>query len=114
MKKRGYGGEDSILGVKGLISQEQDWHAYHHAKDIHFFDHYFRHLYRIFKYIDKSPLINDDRYEYAAIARAQLSEYELLMLFYNGLNVNDEGQYKFKDFIEIYSLLNNLNKGKLV
>lgn len=67
-----YGGNrNNIYGIKGLIIHENDVHAYHHAHDIHFFDHYFRHLYRIFKYIDESPLIeDDDRYEYAALTQS--------------------------------------------
>lgn len=36
------------------------------------FDHYFRHLYHIFKYINESDLIEDkERYEYASIVRSQ-------------------------------------------
>ena len=69
-------------------------------------DHYYRHLYRIFKYIDDSDsnLISEDKkYEYAAIIRATLSPYELVMIFYNGFS-----HPKFKNLIEKYALLNNL------
>lgn len=105
---------DDIWGVKRLIEAENDVRAYHHAREIKFFDHYFRHLYRIFKYINESHLIEEsNRYEYAAIVRSQLSEYELLMLFYNALNVEDDGRYKFKELIEKYSLLNNIRKEEL-
>ena len=48
-----------------------------------FLDHYFRHLYRIFKYIDdadKNTISDEDKYEYAGIVRATLSQYELIML----------------------------------
>lgn len=71
------------------------------------FDHYFRHLYRIYKYVDTSDLIADDeRYDYACIVRSQLSEYELIMLFYNCLTTN--GREKFKPLIEKYTIFNNL------
>lgn len=69
-------------------------------------DHYYRHLYRIFKYIDDgdSQIIVDNRkYEYAAIVRATLSPYELIMLYYNGFS-----HPKFKELIERYALLNNI------
>ena len=69
-------------------------------------DHYYRHLYRIFKYIDDADkqIIDDDKkYEYAAIVRATLSPYELVMLYYNGFS-----HPRFKDFIERYALLNNI------
>lgn len=69
-------------------------------------DHYYRHLYRIFKYIDDSDsnLISEDKkYEYAAIIRATLSPYELVMIFYNGFS-----HPRLKNLIEKYALLNNL------
>lgn len=71
------------------------------------FDHYFTHLYHIFKYIHTSPLIEDDeRYEYASIARAQLSRCELTMIFYYCLTA-DECE-KFKPLIEKYAIFHNL------
>ena len=71
------------------------------------FDHYFRHLYRIIKYIDSTDLIEEsERYDYACIVRSQLSDYELVMLFYNCLTAN--GRAKFKPLIEKYSVFNNL------
>ena len=69
-------------------------------------DHYYRHLYRIFKYIDHvdSNLISEEKkYEYAAIVRASLSPYELIMLYYNCFN-----HPSFKKLIEQYALLNNI------
>lgn len=76
-------------------------------------DHYFRHLYRIYKYLDTTNLIdNCERYDYACIIRSQLSEYELIMLFYNCLTGN--GREKFKPLVEKYSVFNNLRKDLLV
>lgn len=75
-------------------------------KNMWFLDHYFRHLYRIFKYIDdadKNTISDEDKYEYAGIVRATLSQYELIMLFYNAFS-----NPKFKDIIEKYALLQNL------
>jgi hypothetical protein len=77
------------------------------------FDHYFRHLYHIFKYVDTSDLIEDDeRYDYTSIIRSQLSDYELVMLFYNCLSEN--GKDKFKPLIEKYTVFNNLRDDLLV
>ncbi|WP_289039616.1 putative phage abortive infection protein [uncultured Zobellia sp.] len=99
------------------------------------FGHYFRNLYRIIKLVDEtefhthielgtSPndtkyidLISysspnhDTRYRYTSMIRAQLSDYELLWLFYNCLSEN--GIEKFKPYIEKYSLLKNIPKDKL-
>lgn len=75
-------------------------------------DHYFRHLYRIVKYVDNACLTHDilenieDRYQYLCIVRSMLSEYELVFLYYNAL-ANDNSN-KFKILIERYALLNNL------
>ena len=69
-------------------------------------DHYYRHLHRIFKYIDDvdSNLISEvKKYEYAAIVRATLSPYELIMLYYNCFS-----HPSFKELIEKYALLNNI------
>lgn len=71
-----------------------------------FLDHYYRHLYRIFKYIDDADeniVEASKKYEYACIVRASLSQYELIMLFYNGFS-----HQKFKKLIERYAILNNL------
>jgi hypothetical protein len=104
----------TTMGIVGLIRGTNNIHSYSSTHGIELFDHYFRHLYRIFKYINDSKLIDvNDKYEYASIVRAQLSEYELLMLFYNALNVKEDGIYKFKSLIETYALLNNIRKKEL-
>jgi hypothetical protein len=75
--------------------------------------HYFRHLYHIVKYIHKSDLITcEQKKDYAALLRAQLSAYELVLLMYNCL-VEDLGYPKFKYLVDEYDLLQNMNK-KLV
>lgn len=54
--------------------------------EIDFFSHYFRNLYHILVFIDTSNLIDDkERKRYAKIVRSQLSEEELVALFYNSL-----------------------------
>lgn len=76
------------------------------TKGLWFLDHYYRHLYRIFKYIDDAnPLIveSEKKYAYSSIVRATLSPYELIMLYYNGFS-----HPKFKDLIERYAILNNI------
>ena len=96
----------SYQGVKDAI-KANNYGVYSYISATTRFDHYFRHLYRIFKYVDTSDLIPDDeRYEYTCIVRSQLSDYELVMLFYNCLTAN--GKAKFKPLIERYSIFNNL------
>lgn len=96
-----------IRGVCGLIQKYDDVRMYIHITEISIFDSYFRNLYRIFKYIDETALIEDsERYNYSCIVRAQLSDFELLMLFYNALTIKDDG--KFKQLIEKYAIFNNI------
>lgn len=95
-----YWGLKSALEQKGI-------HVYESDKDIYILDHYFRHLYRVFKYIDDSTIINKkEKYKYTSIMRASLSQYELIILFYNCLSKNGAGE--FKRIIETYALFNNL------
>ena len=74
--------------------------------DIWFLDHYFRHLYRIYKYIDeydKTVVSEQMKQYYGAIMRSRLSPFELVMIFYNGFT-----HPKLKKLIEKYHVLNNL------
>ena len=72
------------------------------------FDHYFRHLYRIVKFIDNTYtfLTDKDRYTYAANLRGTLSKYELVWLYYNCLA--GPGFEKFKALVEKYALFKNI------
>ena len=81
------------------------------------FGHYFRNLYRMIKLVDQADFFYDEKkvtneeifklkYRYISIIRAQISDYELLWIFYNCISKN--GIEKFKPLIEHYSLLKNL------
>jgi hypothetical protein len=73
---------------------------------------YFRTLYRIFAFIDGSTtLTQEQKMEYAKIARAQLSDLELCVIFYDGFT---EMASKFKPLIERYGLLRHVNAGNLI
>lgn len=75
------------------------------------FGHYFRNLYRIIKHIEYQEFSTSDeedheiKYRYTSIVRAQLSDFELIWLFYNCLYYNNKN---FKHFVEKYCLLNNI------
>lgn len=66
--------------------------AYTKAAETHVdnYSHYFRNLYHTLRFIKESPLIEDnERPRYAKYVRSQLSEPELLCLFYNSLTKID-------------------------
>jgi hypothetical protein len=67
--------------------------------------HYFRTLYHLIKFIDKSNI--SDKNQYISITRAQLSSFEQSLLFYNCLHSN--GKEKFKPLIEKYCLFKNID-----
>jgi hypothetical protein len=68
--------------------------------------HYFRNLYTIIKFVDQSTAV-DNKKHYTSIVRAQLSSYELALLFYNCLW--HVGKKKFYDLILKYELLENMS-----
>lgn len=72
--------------------------------------HYFRNLYHIFKFIKNSDEPN--KLIYSSLLRAQLSNDELFMLFYNCLT--SLGNEKFKPLVEEFHLLQNLNPDDLI
>lgn len=73
--------------------------------------HYFRFLYNIFKYIDDSNISMTDKIKYSGIVRAQISDYELLLLMYNCLSEHGK---PFIKYIQKYKLLDNIPFNKMI
>ena len=89
-------------------NEEKLLHIYNYYFSLHpsELSHYFRSLYRIVKYIDESRISRKQNEFYIKTLRAQLSNYELVILAYNGITKQGE---KFKKYIIDYQLLDNLN-----
>ena len=116
------GGRNSLSGIYGKLKEKYHDlkrtktssgydaakyinHAYsqfwaHHNKNL---GHYFRFLYNIIKFADSSK---DKPIRYIRLLRAQLSDQELYLIFYNCLSHHSEG--KFKPLVEKYALFNNM------
>jgi hypothetical protein len=79
----------------------------------HGLDHYFRQLYHIIKFVDSSHALNTDveKRRYTSLVRAQLTDNELFLLFYNGVCPHAE---KFRPLIEKYGLLEHLDRTLLL
>jgi hypothetical protein len=81
----------------------------------HHIGHYFRNLFTIVSFIDSTksvdPKAMDDPKQFTNIVRAQLSSYELALLFYNCLAA--WGREKFKPLVEKYALLENMDSSLL-
>ena len=74
--------------------------------------HYFRTLYHIVKLVKNSEIDEQDKRKYTNIVRAQLSSYELILLYYNCLS--QYGVEKFKPLIEEFGLLKNMDSRHLL
>lgn len=70
--------------------------------------HYFRVLYNIFRYIENSDFTDG---VYSKILRAQLSNQELVILFYNCFS---EAGQRFKDVAIRFEIFDNLDVGQLI
>lgn len=81
-----------------------------HQEDL---GHYFRTLYHLIKFVKVSNVVveYEDKRRYTSLVRAQLSAYELLLLFYDGITEYGE---KFKPLIEEFGLLEHLDKTLLL
>lgn len=73
--------------------------------------HYFRHLYSAVKFVATSEVVVDyeDRMRYLKLLRAQLSNHEQILLFYNwlgdfGTNWENSEQHFFTDYEMIHNL----------
>lgn len=100
-------------GLKELFhSNDKRFEIYENNTAVGTLDHYFSQLYSIFKMIIENKELDDNaKYDYSRIVRSTLSQYELLLLFYNCLSSN--GIEKFKPIIEDYAIMNNLRKDML-
>lgn len=70
---------------------------------------YFRSLYSVFRYIDDSG--HEESHRLAVIARSLISDYELVLLFYNCLSEKGE---KFCKYAERFALFDNLDESLLL
>lgn len=108
----------SLTGMKAVLV-EYGLEEYVNQESATIYDHYFRHLYTILKFIDKEDIPETDKrifsdeelYGYAKILRATLSRYELVWLYYNGLS--GYGNKKLKPLLEKYCMLKNLREDLL-
>lgn len=90
---------------------------------IDYFSHYFRNLYHLLKFVDESVLITaEERKRYAKFIRAQLSDIELVCLFYNALapitlpgrGSMELGYPKMQNYLKEYDMLQNMNPLSLI
>ena len=96
-------GYKGYLNSEGLIAYDTTWIPT-------YYDHYFRHLYKIIQFVDSQSFPFEEAYKYVSLLRGTLSRYELVWIYYNALN---PAFIKFKKLIEKYSLLKNIREDLL-
>ena len=103
----------AFRGMRGAL-EKLGLDSYMKSDEPTYFDHYFRLLYRVLKFVNDTPLISrfEDKYIYTSMLRAILSRYELVWLYYNGLS--EYGNEKLKPLIERYAMLKNIREDLLV
>lgn len=112
--------DDSVV-----MHEEKVVSAYKKSAEEHidYFSHYFRNLYHILKFIDESTLIGDDeKCMYSKFVRSQLSDIELVCIFYNsisrielpGREKIELGYPKMQVFLKKYDILQNMNPRSLI
>jgi len=75
----------------------------------HLLGHYYRNLYRIFRKIEETDIKGFDKNMYIKLVRAQLSEFEILLLFCNCIWMSENNDPKFMSLVEDYGLLKGMN-----
>jgi hypothetical protein len=97
--------KDRLQGKTGkvLLLEIYDYYFHIHQSDL---GHYFRNLFYVVKYIEDCNIRKSEKTEFVKILRSQLSNYELLLLAYNGIHPYGKEFYKY---IEEYELLKSLN-----
>jgi hypothetical protein len=90
---------------------------------IDYFSHYFRNLYHILKFIFESELISEsEKSNYSKFVRSQLSEAELVVIFYNsiakiGLPGREDmelGYPKMGKLLQKFDILQNMNPRSII
>ncbi len=82
-----------------------------HAGYSSFLGHYFRHLFMMVKFVVESKVVNDyeEKMTYLKMLRAQLSNHEQIMLFYNWLSgYGDAWENNENQFFTEYKMIHNL------
>lgn len=74
-------------------------------------DVYFRNLYGLFSFVNRNRVISDKAF-YMQLAKAQLSAYEILLLYYHCLS--RQGQSSLMPLVVVYKLLEDILESELV
>lgn len=98
---------EQCRNIDGINEKYREFYSKQYGDDL---NQYFRTLYNILKLVENSDFL-DDRKLYTNLLRAQLSRYELALLFYNC--ISDYGNLKMSPLVKKYDLLKHLDENTL-
>lgn len=98
---------EECRNIDGINKKYKEFYSKQYGDDL---NQYFRTLYNILKLVENSDFL-DNRKLYTNLLRAQLSRYELALLFYNCLS--DYGNLKMLPLVKRYDLLKHLDENTL-
>ncbi|MGA4606140.1 putative phage abortive infection protein [Pseudoalteromonas maricaloris] len=104
--KVGYSMKDECKHLSGISKQYFNFYREYGDE----LGQYYRTLYNLLKLVDRATFI-DDKSVYTNLVRAQLSRYELLLLFYNSLS--DYGSEKMNPLVKRFNILKHLESNLL-
>lgn len=104
--------EGDICVIKGYkeFLQQAGLHSFNNTDIPTYFDHYFRHLFQIVKFVEDQGFPFEESYKYVSLLRGTLSRYEMVWIYYHALQPENRN---YKKLIEKYSLLEGL-RGNLL
>jgi len=99
--------KEECKNIDGINENYVNFYSTEHGEEL---GQYFRTLYNTLKLVDQSDFIDDKRL-YANLVRAQLSRWELALLFYNCLS--KLGSPKMTPLVKKYKILKHLEENTL-
>jgi hypothetical protein len=96
----------SHFKLKTIDTYEDFYNYYHHN-----LGHYFRFVYNMMKFTVHSNISEEEKFRYINLIQAQMSTYELGLIFYNALSKHGN---KMFDWLEKYKFLENIDSKGLL
>lgn len=107
--------------VKSNINNEEKYIGYLYEVYFTTYDselgHFFRYIYNLIKFAIKERSEFGDESYYINLIQAQLSNYQLVVLFYNAVSpvsLNKKGENKFKLILDKYKVFENIQTKLLI
>lgn len=102
-----YSFKQSCHEINGIKAEYKKFYESQHGDDL---GQYFRLLYHILRFVDENHQVESKSF-YTNLLRAQLSRYELCLIFYN--SISQFGEEKMAPLIKKYNILKHMEKSKI-